>query len=122
MVIQIDQLNDIADTQEENAEVAVQQNGLTFKELFEKIGKYGGLLSIQAIIAGTWTQSEIQVIGLLESPEWVTGFSISRHYSSLNGLFLTSLSFPLQYTKTSSAILEPCKVNSPSANWYDIVT
>jgi len=74
------------------------EKGLNFKEVFEKIIKYGGVLSIQAIATGMWAQSEIQVIGLFEPPEWVTGFSISRRYSHLNSLFLSSLGYPLQYT------------------------
>lgn len=77
------------------------ENGLNFKEVFEKTLKYGGLLSIQTIASGLWAQSEIQVIGLFEPPEWVTGYSISSHYSSVNGLFLSSLSYPLQYTLSS---------------------
>ena len=77
------------------------ENGLNFKEVFEKVFKYGSFLSIQTLVSGMWAQSEIQIIGLFESPEMVTGFSISRHYSSVNGLFLSSLSYPLQYTLSS---------------------
>jgi len=77
------------------------ENGLNFKEVFEKIIKYGGFLSIQTMASGMWTQSEIQIIGLFEPPEWVTGYNISNHYSSVNSLFLSSLGYPLQYTLSS---------------------
>lgn len=77
------------------------ENGLNFKEVFEKILKYGGVISIQTMASAMWVQSEIQVIGLVEPPERVTGYSISSHYNSVGGLFLTALNYPLQYTVSS---------------------
>ena len=44
------------------------ENGLNFKEVVEKVLKYGGFLSIQTVVSGMWTQSEIQIIGLFEPP------------------------------------------------------
>jgi len=65
-----------------------------------------------------WSQSEIQIIGLFETPQWVTGYSISRNYSNVNSLFLTSMGYPLQYTFSS---LDPHKDFPRIVNIYKIV-
>ena len=77
------------------------EHGLSYKEVMEKILKYGGLQSITATTTSIWGQSEIQVVGLFSTPQLVTGYSISRHYSSVNGLFISSLSYPMIYTISS---------------------
>jgi len=94
------------------------ENGLRFKEVLDKIIKYGSALSIQTIVSEMWTQSEIQIIGLFETPQWITGYNISNHYSSVNSLFLTALGYPLQYTFSS---LDPKEDFSKIVKIYKVV-
>lgn len=77
------------------------EHGLSYKEVLERALKYGGLLSITDVAIAIWGRSEIQVVGLFSTPQNVTGYSISRHYSSVNGLLITSLRYPMIYTISS---------------------
>jgi len=75
--------------------------GLNFKKFFKKVIGYGSFLRIESAISGIWIEVQTQAIRVFESPKWVTGNSISTHYSNSSTMFLNSLNNPLFYTLSS---------------------
>lgn len=76
----------------------IEGEGLNFKNFMRKVVRYGSFLRIQNLIGDLWKQAETQAIGVYEKLLWVTGYSISRNYTRISGLFLTSLNSPLIYS------------------------
>lgn len=75
--------------------------GMNYKNFMSIVVRYGSFLRIQNLIGDLWKQAETQAIGVYEKLMWVTGFSISKNYTRISGLFLTSLNSPLIYSFSS---------------------
>ena len=68
---------------------------ISFKETFKQIFNYGSYVSMGTCIYNTWNNVEFQAIGLVEGPQWVTGYSISINYFAVARFSLSSFSNPL---------------------------
>jgi len=79
----------------------IGKKGLNNKDFIRKVVRYGSFLRIQRLIGDLWKQVETITIGIYEKLIWVTGFSISKNYTRISGLFLTSLNSPLIYSFSS---------------------
>jgi O-antigen/teichoic acid export membrane protein len=75
--------------------------GISFKSFIKKVLKYGSILRIQGFMGELWVQGQTQAISVYESPEWVTGYNLSRNYNRISGLFLNALNAPLLYSFSS---------------------
>ena len=71
------------------------QNKISFKETFKHVFSYGSYVSMGTWFYNTWNNIEFQAIGLLEGPQWVTGYSISINYFAVARFSLSSFSNPL---------------------------
>ena len=67
----------------------------SFKENISKITKFGTPLSISILMNEIWKQVRVQLIGSYETTDLVTGYTISKNYSSISTNALTSISSPL---------------------------
>jgi len=68
---------------------------ISFKNFLEKTTRYGAPLSLGVIFSSLWKEFEIQTIGIFETSEWVTGFSISKNFSSVPQFTAQSTAKPL---------------------------
>jgi O-antigen/teichoic acid export membrane protein len=78
-----------------------RENGLSFAKLIRKIITYGSFLRIENLISDLWRETQTQAIGGFESTEIVTGYNISRNYTHISNLFLSSITGPLIYSFSS---------------------
>jgi len=78
-----------------------QKNELSFAKVVRKIIKYGSFLRIENLMSDLWRETQTQAIGGFESTEIVTGYNISRNYTHISNLFLSSLTSPLIYSFSS---------------------
>lgn len=72
-----------------------QEKKNLMKEDLHKITSYGTPLSIGILLNDIWKQMEIQIIGIIETPYLVTGYSISKNYSLIPLTATASFSNPL---------------------------
>ena len=75
--------------------IKTEEEGLTFKETFKLLLKYGSILSFKTFIDSFYREFKIQSIGFSSDPEFVTGFNISRHYQDFSLEAVRSLNKPL---------------------------
>jgi len=79
----------------------LEGKSMNYKKFIIKVVRYGSFFRIQNMIGDLWNQVETQAIGIYEKLIWVTGYSISKNYTRISGLFLTSLNAPLIYSFSS---------------------
>ena len=79
---------------------STEEKGVSFRESFKLVFKYGIYVSTQAVTAQLWDQSKIQAIGIFETPQWVTGFNIGKHYSEIPTIFSTAINYPVRISFT----------------------
>ncbi len=72
-----------------------KEEGITFKETFKLLYKYGSILSFKTFIDSFYREFKIQSIGFSVGPEFVTGFNLSQHYQDLSLEAVRSLNRPL---------------------------
>jgi len=73
----------------------------SFKENILKITRYGTPLSIAILMNEIWKQIRVLLIGSYETVDLVTGYNISKNYSSISTNAVTSVSSPLTTSLTS---------------------
>lgn len=73
----------------------------SFKENLAKITRYGMPLSIAVIMNEIWKQIRVQLIGFYETKDLITGYNISKNYSSISETAATSISAPLTTSLSS---------------------
>ncbi|MHA1508131.1 MAG: oligosaccharide flippase family protein, partial [Promethearchaeota archaeon] len=73
----------------------------SFKENILKITRYGTPLSIAILMNEIWKQIRVLLIGSYETADLVTGYNISKNYSSISTNAVTSVSSPLTTSLTS---------------------
>lgn len=78
-----------------------REKGLSFVKVIRKIIAYGSFLRIENLISDLWRETQTQAIGGFESTEIVTGYNISRNYTHISNLFLSSITGPLIYSFSS---------------------
>ena len=78
-----------------------RENGLSFAKVIRKIVKYGSFFRIENLMSDLWRETQTQAIGGFESTEIVTGYNISRNYTHISNLFVSSLTSPLIYSFSS---------------------
>ena len=73
----------------------------SFKKDFKKTFNYGSHIGFSDLIERIWKESQIQGIGIFDSTEAVTGFSIGLKYKAIGLTTVTSFNFPLLTSYTS---------------------
>lgn len=68
---------------------------ISFKETFSKTFRYGINVSSGTLVNQIWNETTLQSIGIFESTQWVTGFSISRNYIAVPRFSFTATTAPL---------------------------
>ena len=71
------------------------EEGITFKETFKLLYKYGSILSLNTFIDNFYREFTIQSIGFSVDTEFVTGFNLARHYREVSFEAVRSLNQPL---------------------------
>jgi len=71
------------------------EEGITLKETFKLIYKYGSILSVSNFIDSFYNEFRIQSIGFSIDPKSVTGFNLALHYREVSFEAVRSLTQPL---------------------------
>lgn len=71
------------------------------KKFLKKVITYGGFLRFESFTGQLWTETQTQSIGVFEDSEWVTGFQVTKYFTSFSAIFLSSLNAPLLYSLSS---------------------
>jgi len=71
------------------------EEGITLKETFKLLYKYGSILSFKNYIDSFYREFKIQSIGFSVDTEFVTGFNLSQHYQEVSLEAVRSLNQPL---------------------------
>ena len=71
------------------------EEGMTFKETFKLLYKYGSILSFNTFIDSFYREFRIQSIGFSVDTEFVTGFNLAVHYREVSLEAVRSLNQPL---------------------------
>ncbi|MHA1724314.1 MAG: lipopolysaccharide biosynthesis protein [Promethearchaeota archaeon] len=71
------------------------EEGLTLKETFILLYKYGSILSVKTYIDSFYKDFKIQSIGFTVDTEFVTGFNLAQHYQEVSLEAVRSLNQPL---------------------------
>ncbi|MFX1470496.1 MAG: oligosaccharide flippase family protein [Promethearchaeota archaeon] len=73
----------------------IESESNSFKNDLSKTFKYGSYMGFNDLIERLWKESQLQGIGFLVSPDFVTGFNIAINYQKLNDYVVYSFHFPL---------------------------
>ncbi len=85
----------------------------TFKENISNVTKFGTPLGIAILMNEIWKQIRVQLIGTYETTDLVTGYSISKNYSSISTNALTGITSPLTISLSSlEAKKEKSQINT----------
>ena len=71
------------------------EEGVTFKETFKLLYKYGSILSFKNFLDSFYREFKIQSIAVSVDTEFVTGFNLARHYQEVSLEAVRSLNQPL---------------------------
>ncbi|MFX1446469.1 MAG: lipopolysaccharide biosynthesis protein [Promethearchaeota archaeon] len=72
-----------------------EEKGLTYKKIYQMTIKYGLPISYNYLEYTLWNEIQIQGIGLLNQPQYITGYNISLSYSNVAKNASSALHTPL---------------------------
>ncbi len=94
------------------------EEGLTYREFIQMTIKYGGPISFNYLEYTLWNEIQIQGIGILNQPNYITGYNISLSYSNVAKNASTSLHTPLTTTFNR---LDLSKTDDTIVSFYNLV-